>query len=104
MALAVSQRTREIGVRMALGAGRGSIVTMVVRHGLLLALAGTALGMTGAALLTRLLGTLLFGTSPTDMITFAGVSLLFLVVAAVACFIPARQVTSIDPLIALRQE
>jgi putative ABC transport system permease protein len=104
MALAVSQRTREIGVRMALGAQRGAIVSMVVRQGLVLALAGTALGMAGAATLTHLLSTFLYGTSPTDFLTFAGVPVLFLMVAAVACFIPARQVTSIDPLIALRQE
>ncbi len=104
MALAVSQRTREIGIRMALGARRGSIVSMVVGQGLTLAVAGAALGMAGAAVLTSLLSGLLYGTSPTDLPTFAAVSLLFLIVAAVACFIPARQVTAIDPLIALRQE
>jgi len=104
MALAVSQRTREIGVRMALGARRGMIVGMVVKQGLLLSVAGTALGIAGAAGLTKLLATFLYGTSPTDLLTFAGVSVLFIAVAAVACFIPARQVTSIDPLSALRQE
>jgi putative ABC transport system permease protein len=104
MALTVSQRTREIGVRMALGAQRGSIVNMVLRQGLGLALAGTAVGLVGAALLTKLLASFLYGISPRDAATFAGVSLLFLLVAAVACFIPARQVTAIDPLIALRQE
>ncbi len=65
---------------------------------------GTVLGIVGAVALTRLLSALLYATSPTDMLTFSAVSLLFLAVAAVACFIPARQVTSIDPLIALRQE
>jgi putative ABC transport system permease protein len=104
MALAVSQRTREIGVRMALGARRGAIVGMVVRQGLTLAIGGAALGLAGAAALTNLLASLLYGTSPTDLPTFAGVLLLFLMVAAVACFIPARQVTAIDPLIALRQD
>jgi len=104
MALAVSQRTREIGIRMALGARGGSVVSMVLRQGLVLALGGTALGMAGAAALTRLLSTFLYGTSPTDLATFAAVSLLFLLVAAVACLIPAHQVTSIDPLVALRQE
>jgi putative ABC transport system permease protein len=104
MALAVSQRTHEIGIRMALGAGGGSVVSMVLRQGIVLALAGTALGMAGAAALTRLLATFLYGTSPTDLATFFAVSLLFLLVAAVACFIPAHQVTSIDPLVALRQE
>jgi len=71
---------------------------------LLLAVIGTAVGIAGAIVLTRLLSTLLFATSPTDGITFVAVSVLFLAVAAVACFIPARQVTEIDPLIALRQE
>jgi ABC-type antimicrobial peptide transport system permease subunit len=89
---------------MALGARRASIVSMVLRQGLAPALAGTVLGMAGAAALTRLLATFLYGISPTDLATFAAVSLLFLMVAAVACFIPARQVTSIDPLTALRQE
>jgi len=104
MALAVSQRTNEIGIRMALGARDGSIIGMVVRQGIGLALAGAALGMAGAAALTRLLSTFLYGTSPTDVATFAGVALLFLAVAAVASFVPARQVAAIDPVIALRQE
>jgi predicted permease len=104
MALGVSQRTREIGIRVALGAQRSAIVNMVVSNGLTLALAGTALGMVGAAALTKLLSSFLFGISPTDVLTFAGVSVLFLLVVAAACFIPARQVTAIDPLNALRQE
>ena len=104
MALAVRQRTRELGVRMALGARTGSIVMMVLRQGFTLALAGTVLGTIGAAALTRLLSTFLYGTSPTDLVTFIAVPLLFLVVSVVACFIPARLVTSIDPLVALRQE
>jgi predicted permease len=104
MALSVSQRTNELGIRMALGASRESVVYMVVRQGLTLALAGTLAGIVGALALTRLLTSLLYATSPTDAITFAAVSLLFLTVAAVACFIPARQATVIDPLVALRQE
>jgi predicted permease len=104
MALAVSQRTNELGIRMALGASRKQIIMMVVRHGLLLAISGCVLGVAGAIGLTRLLAKLLYGTSPTDFLTFAAVSALFVSVAAIACFIPARQVTSIDPLIALRQE
>jgi putative ABC transport system permease protein len=104
MALAVSQRTREIGVRMALGAQRASVVAMVVRQGLLLAVLGTVLGMAGAAALTRLLSAFLYSTSPTDPPTFAAASVLFVGVAGVACFIPARQVTVIDPLVALRNE
>jgi ABC-type antimicrobial peptide transport system permease subunit len=79
-------------------------VSMMLRQGLALVLAGTALGMAGAAALTRLLSSFLYGTSPTDVVTFAAVSLLFLIVSAIACFIPARLVTRIDPLVALRQE
>jgi putative ABC transport system permease protein len=104
MALSVSQRTHELGIRMALGAPRDSLLRMVVRQGLALALVGTAAGLIGAMMLTRLLSSLLYATSPTDVITFAAVSLILLAVAALACFIPARQVTAIDPLIALRQE
>jgi predicted permease len=104
MALSVSQRTQELGIRMALGAQRQSIIRMVVGQGLALAVVGTVVGIAGAIALTRLLETLLFATSPTDILTFAGVSAVFLAVAAIACFIPARQVTTIDPLIALRQE
>jgi putative ABC transport system permease protein len=104
LALSVSQRRHELGIRMALGAQAQSIVRMVIRQGLGLTIAGTLLGIAGAIALTRLLGALLYATSPTDAITFACVSLLFLLVAAVACFIPARQVTLIDPVIALRQE
>jgi putative ABC transport system permease protein len=104
MALSVSQRTNELGIRMALGASRESVVYMVVRQGLGLALAGTLAGIVGALALTRLLTSLLYATSPTDAVTFAAVSLLFLTVAAVACFLPARQATVIDPLVALRQE
>ncbi len=104
MALSVRQRTQELGIRMALGAAPVSIVRMVVRQGLMLAVAGTVLGIGGAIALTRLLSTLLYDTSPTDVFTFVAVSVLFLSIAALACFIPARQVTEIDPLIALRQE
>ncbi|MEP6539063.1 MAG: ABC transporter permease [Bryobacteraceae bacterium] len=104
MALSVSQRRQELGIRMALGATRESIVRMVVGQGLTLALVGTVFGIAGAIALTRLLAALLYATSPTDMLTFCGVSAIFLSVAAVACFIPARQVTGIDPLIALRQD
>ena len=104
MALMVSQRTHELGIRIALGASRESILGMVVGQGLALALAGTVVGILGSLGLTRLLSSLLFATSATDALTFVAVSVLFLSVAAVACLIPARQVTLIDPLIALRQE
>jgi predicted permease len=104
MALSVSQRTREIGVRMALGARRRSVVAMVVRQGIVLTVAGIVAGTLFAALLTKLLASLLYGTSPTDLLTFAVIPVVFLLVAAMACFVPARQATSIDPISALRQE
>jgi len=104
MALAVTQRTHELGVRLALGARHGAIVGMVVRQGLALALCGTLIGIAGAAALARLLSSLLYATSPTDAITYAAVAAVFLAVAALACYVPARQVTTIDPLTALRQE
>ncbi len=104
MALSVTQRTNELGIRMALGAPRQSILYMVIRQGLALAIGGTAVGVVGALVLTRLLSTLLYATSPEDPLTFIAVSALFLSVATIASFIPARQVTAIDPLVALRQE
>lgn len=104
MALTVSQRRHELGIRMALGASRNSLLQSVIRQGVALALVGTALGIAGAVATTRLLQSLLYATSPTDVLTFATVSLLFVAVTVVSCTIPARQVTSIDPMIALRQE
>jgi predicted permease len=104
MALAVSQRTHELGVRLALGARHGAIVGMVVRQGLVLALCGTLIGVAAAIGLARLLSSLLYATSPTDVTTYTAVAVVFLAVAALACYIPARQVTTIDPLNALRQE
>jgi putative ABC transport system permease protein len=104
MALSVSQRTNELGIRMALGASRESIVMMVMRQGLALVVVGTIAGLAGALALTRLIASLLYATSPTDVFTFAAVSAGFIAVAAVACFVPARQVTSIDPLDALREQ
>jgi putative ABC transport system permease protein len=104
MALNVSQRTHELGVRLALGAPQSAILRLVIRHGLVLAVAGTAAGAAGAVALTRLLSTLLYQTDPTDAAVFLAVSVVFLAVATFACYVPARQVTSIDPLNALRQE
>jgi putative ABC transport system permease protein len=104
MALSVTQRTNEIGIRMALGASRESVLFMITRQGLILAVVGTVAGMVASIALTRLLSTLLYETSPTDVATFIAVSALFLLVAGVASYIPARQVTGIDPAIALRQE
>jgi putative ABC transport system permease protein len=104
MALSISQRTRELGVRMALGQSRRSIIQMVVRQGLVLAVAGTVVGMAGALGLARLLSSLLYQTSPTDALTYAAVALVFLSAALASCFVPAHRVTTIDPSICLRQE
>jgi len=104
MALAVSQRTQELGIRMALGQPRTSLIGMVLRQGLAVSLSGTALGLIGAVALGRLLSSMLYATPPTDAITFATVSLLFVTVATFACLVPARRVTRIDPISALRQE
>jgi putative ABC transport system permease protein len=100
----VSQRTAEIGIRMALGANRTDVSRLVVMQGMKPALAGLVLGLVGAALAARLLQTLLFGVSPIDPITFALVPPLLLAIAAVACYVPALRATRVDPTIALRAE
>jgi putative ABC transport system permease protein len=100
----VAQRTRDIGIRMALGASRTQIVWDVLSFGVRLAGAGLALGVAGALAATRLLASLLYGVRPTDAITFAAVSLLLLLVAMVASYVPARRATRVDPIVALRYE
>ncbi|HEY7547832.1 MAG TPA: ABC transporter permease [Blastocatellia bacterium] len=100
----VSERTREIGIRMALGADSGAVLKLVLVHGLKLVGAGTALGLASAFALTRVLSNLLFGVQATDPMIFAGVSLLLVIVAMLACFMPARRATKIYPVEALRYE
>jgi ABC-type antimicrobial peptide transport system permease subunit len=102
IAYSVAQRTREMGIRRALGAQQSDILRLVVVQGFRLALAGVAIGLVGAYGLTRLMESLLFHVSATDPATFVGVALLFLFVALAASYIPARRATRIDPMAALR--
>ena len=104
MALSVTQRTREIGIRMALGATRTGILAMVMRQGMTLVLIGLTVGIVGALALNRLMGALLFATPSSDPVTFAAVSFVLMLVAGAACFIPALRATGIDPMLALRSE
>jgi len=104
LSFSIEERRQEIGIRMALGAQPGNVLLLVIGQGLRLAIIGVVLGLAGAWGLTRLMSNLLFGVSPTDPITFAGIGVLLLLVALLACWLPARRATRIDPLEALRCE
>ena len=102
LAFSVSQRFHEFGIRMALGAAPGSVLRMVLRQGMGLVAIGLGIGLAAALAFARLLSGLLYGVRPTDPFTFAGVALVLLGVAALACFVPARRATAADPMHALR--
>jgi putative ABC transport system permease protein len=104
MAYSVSQRTREIGIRMALGAQQGSVMQLIMGQGAKLAVAGVAIGLVGAFALTRVMASLLFGVSPRDLATFSVVPWIVLAMILAGCYIPARRAARLNPVTALREE
>jgi ABC-type antimicrobial peptide transport system permease subunit len=100
----VRQRTAEIGVRMALGAAPANIFSLVVGHGLRLSAMGIGIGVVAAAVLTRVMATMLVGVKPTDALTFLAIALLFFTIAAISCWIPARRAAGLAPTVALRDQ
>jgi ABC-type antimicrobial peptide transport system permease subunit len=104
VAYGVSLRTQEIGIRMAIGAGRGDVLRMIVAGGMRVALIGVLVGIAGALAMSRLLRTMLFGVTVVDPASYAATTLMLLAVAALACYIPARRAMRLDPLSALREQ
>ena len=100
----VSERTQEIGIRLALGAQKQNILGIVLRQGLRLAIEGAAVGFVCALIVSHLMASLLYGVRPTDPLTFAGVTAFFIGVALLACYLPARRAMNVDPMVALRCE